>query len=180
LIINGDAEAAAGSPDGNPVATPSWTVGGEATALQYGASGGYPQATDPGPANRGNNLFAGGANDATSTLTQTISLAAYAAAIDAGHVTFTLSAYLGGFEGQEDNAVLSVSFQNGTTEVGTGHVGPVTAADRGSVTGLLARTATGAVPAGTRSAVVTLTATRLEGTANDGYADNLSLALTGI
>jgi hypothetical protein len=164
LIINGDAEAAAGSPDGNPVATPSWTVGGEATALQYGASGGYPQATDPGPANRGNNLFAGGANDATSTLTQTISL----------------SAYLGGFEGQEDNAVLSVSFQNGTTEVGTGHVGPVTAADRGSVTGLLARTATGAVPAGTRSAVVTLTATRLEGTANDGYADNLSLALTGI
>jgi hypothetical protein len=181
LIVNGDAEAAVGSTDGSPVATPGWTITAEATAIQYGASGGYPASTDPGPANRGHNFFAGGQSDEVSTLTQTISLDAYTSAI-AGHgVTFALSAYLGGYSSQEDNAVLSLSFRNaGGAEVGTASIGPVTATERADNTGLLPKSATGTVPAAARSVIVTLTMTRLEGTANDGYADNLSLVLTGI
>jgi len=180
LIVNGDAEQGVGSADGSPVTTPGWTVTGEATALQYGVSG-YPATTDPGPTNRGLNLFVGGASDALSTLAQTISLASYATRIDAGQVTFALQGYLGGFESQDDNAALTVSFRNASgTELATATIGPVTSADRSATTGLLFRSTSGSLPVGVRSAVVTLTLTRLEGTANDGYADNLSLVLTGI
>ena len=81
LILNGDAEAALGSIDGQPVATPSWTMHAvSATAMQYGQSG-YPEITDPGPTPRGMNLFIGGANDATSTLSQTIDVSTFATGI---------------------------------------------------------------------------------------------------
>jgi hypothetical protein len=181
LIVNGDAEAAVGSTDGQPVATPGWTITGNATAITWGASGGYPITTDPGPSDRGKNFLAGGPSDELSTLSQTISLASYGNAFAGGSVTFALSAYLGGFSSQEDNAVLALSFRNaGGAEISTTSIGPVTAAERVDATGLLLRKTTGAVPPAARSVVVTLTMTRLEGSANDGYADNLSLVLTGI
>ncbi len=184
LIVNGDAEEGVGSSDGSPVPVPGWTVTGEATAVQYGvvtSGGAYPAATDPGPVNRGLNFFSGGQNDTTSTLAQTISLASYATGIDAGAVTFALQGYLGGFSTQDDNAVLSVSFKNASgTELAAATIGPVTEPDRSGLTGLLLRSTTGSVPVGSRSVVVTVTMTRLQGTYNDGYADNLSLVLTGI
>jgi hypothetical protein len=184
LIVNGDAEEGVGSSDPSPVPIPGWTVTAEATAIQYGAVtsvGAYPAATDPGPANRGLNFFSGGQNDTTSTLTQTVSLASYATGIDAGAVTFALQGYLGGWTTQGDYAVLSVSFQNASgTELAAATIGPVTESDRNGGTGLLLRSTTGSVPPGSRSVVVTVTMTRLDGTNNDGYADNLSLVLTGI
>lgn len=180
LIVNGDAESGTGSTDAAPVATPGWTSTGEATALQYGA-GAYPQPTDPGPTDRGVNLFIGGQDDATSSLTQTIDLTADAASIDAGVVTYALSGWLGGYSSQEDYATLTVTFQDGTlTALGTGTIGPVTAEDRANITGLFQRGTTGNVPAGTRSALVVLAMVREAGTANDGYADNLSLTLCGL
>jgi hypothetical protein len=180
LIVNGDAESGTGSTDATPVTTPGWTSAGEATALEYG-SGGYPALTDPGPTDRGVNLFIGGYMDAMSSLTQTIDLSADAAQIDASAVTYALSGWLGGYAGQEDYATLTVTFQDGTgTALGTGTIGPVTAEDRSDVTGLLARSTTGSVPAGTRSALVVLAMVREEGTANDGYADDLSLTLCGL
>jgi hypothetical protein len=45
------------------------------------------------------------------------------------------------------------------------------------VTALQPRTTTAIVPVGTRSIVVTLTATRTSGTYNDGYLDNVALTL---
>ena len=53
----------------------------------------------------------------------------------------------------------------------------MTNTDRNSVTSLIARSAAGAVPAGTRSASVRIEATRDEGSYNDGYIDNVSLVL---
>ncbi len=180
LIVNGDAESGTGSTNAAPVATPGWTSTGEATALVYG-SGGYPALTDPGPADRGVNLFIGGYNDATSSLTQTIDLTADAASIDAAGVTYALSGWLGGYSTQEDYATLTVTFQDGTLNaLGTGTIGPVTAEDRADATGLLLRGTTGSVPVGTRSALVVLAMVREAGTANDGYADNLSLTLCGL
>jgi hypothetical protein len=178
LLVNGDAEAAAGSTNGQPVATPGWTVTGEATALQYGVEG-YPAATDPGPTNRGANLFIGGYQDGVSTLTQTVDVSSFATAIDTGAVTATLSGYFGGYASQDDNAVLTATFENPSGQslglmLGTA---AVTAADRGDATGLLARSQQGMVPVGTRQVVVVLTMTRTEGHANDGYADNLSFTL---
>jgi hypothetical protein len=181
--VNGDAESGTGSSDGSVVVSsiPGWTTTGEANVVQYGASGGYPASTDPGPSDRATNFFAGGPNDATSTFTQTIDLSAYATQIDSGAIGYLLSAYLGGYSTQDDNASLAITFfgaGDAGTALGTGSIGPVLAADRGSVTGLFSRTGTGSVPVGTRSVQVVLTMTRVEGTANDGYADDLSLRLT--
>src|SRR5207249_4211131 len=56
-------------------------------------------------------------------------------------------------------------------------IGPVTASQRNGRSTLLPRAAKGNVPRGTRSIVVTITATRESGVYNDGYADNISLML---
>jgi hypothetical protein len=179
LIVNGNAEAAIGSADGSPVATPGWTSTGEATAIQYGASG-WLALTDPGPDDRGLNNFTGGWSDATSSLTQTATVSQFSSTIDANQVTYVLSGWLGGYSSQDDNATLTVTFQNAAgAALGTGSIGPVTSSDRGGVTGLLQRSSTGAVPAGTRTVSVVLSLVRVEGTANDGYADNLSLVFSG-
>jgi hypothetical protein len=182
LIVNGNAEAAVGSTNGTAVATPGWIVTGDATALKYGASGGYPIATDPGPADRATNLFAGGNNDATSSMTQSISLASYAAKIDTSSVAFTLSGYLGGYLSQGDGVVVTATFHASTDGTGAPlgtatSIGPVTAAERQNITGLLQRGAPGNVPVGARSVTISVTMTRVEGSANDGYADDLSFVL---
>jgi hypothetical protein len=180
LIVNGDAEAAIGSPDGTPVPTSGWTSVGEATAIQYGASE-YPALTDPGPSDRGLNFFAGGQSDPTSSLAQTINVSQYASSIDTGHVTYALSGWLGGWEDQGDSATLTVTFQDATGRaLAAGSIGPVTEADRADVTGLSQRSSNGAVPSGTRTVSVVLSMIRTDGTANDGYADNLSLLFTEI
>jgi hypothetical protein len=182
LIVNGNAEAGPGSPDGTTLPVPNapgWTLTGNFTVVQYNAPGGFPLSTDPGPPARGSNYFAGG-NNASSSAAQTINVAAGAATIDGGTATYSLSGWLGGFSSQDDNAALTVTFRNaGATAIGSATIGPVTAADRGSATGMLLRTATGAVPVGTRTIDVVLQLTRVSGTYNDGYADELSLVLAG-
>jgi hypothetical protein len=179
LIVNGNAEAAIGSADGSPVATPGWTSAGEATAIQYGASG-WLALTDPGPSDRGLNNFTGGWTDATSSLTQTVTVSQFSSTLDANQVTYVLSGWLGGYSSQDDSATLTATFQNAAgVALGTGSIGPVLASDRAGVTGLLFRSSAGAVPSGTRTVLVVLSLNRTEGTANDGYADNLSLAFSG-
>lgn len=177
-IVNGDAESGPGSNTGDIVAVPGWTATGQLTAVQYGASSGYPTASDPGPANRGLNFFSGGPNSSLSTGTQVIDVSNISSNINLGLVTYTLSGYLGGYSSQADNAVLTASFQNGGTILGNSAIGPVTPADRQQQTGLLLRSATGTLPTGTTSINFTLALTRLEGSANDGYADNLSFLVS--
>ena len=58
-------------------------------------------------------------------------------------------------------------------------IGNFVAANRNNRTGLLGADFNGLVPVGTRSALVELLMTRAAGTNNDGYADNLSLILSG-
>jgi len=177
LIVNGNAEAAPGSPSGDVVAVPGFTTTGNFTVVPYD-TGGFPASTDPGPADKGKNFFAGGPNNASSTASQVISLLPEAGVISAGNAGFTLSAFLGGFDGQDDNAVLSLNFLGaGGATLGTATLGPVLSSDRGGATGFLFRTTSGFVPAGAQSANVTLQMTRLQGSYNDGYADDLSLVL---
>jgi hypothetical protein len=179
LIVNGNAEAAIGSADGTPVATPGWTTTGEATAAQYGVSG-WPGSADPGPTDRGLNLFSGGPSDATSTLTQTINVAQFSSAIDSRRVTYLLSGWLGGWQSQDDNATLTVTFQSASgVALGTGSIGPVMGSDRAYATGLIQQSSSGSVPSGTRTVLVVLSLVRISGSANDGYADDLSLVFGG-
>ena len=180
IIKNPGAEAGTGSSDGSKVPVPNWTVkkSGTFTAVKYGASGGFPAATDPGPKNRGHNFFAGGTGQSsTQSGTQTDSLSAYAGVIAAG-ATYTLQGWLGGFADQTDHATLTVTWENaGGTALGTAVIGPVTPAARHDATGLLHRSVTGTVPAGTATALVTLKMVRVDGGYNDGYADSLSLTI---
>ena len=87
LIVNGNAEAGAGSSDGSIVPVPGWTTKGNFTVVQYGASGGFPDASSAGPGDRGLNFFAGGPGSTSSSATQTIDLSSYETAIDTGNQT---------------------------------------------------------------------------------------------
>ena len=179
LIKNPGAESAPGSGNGSTVAVPDWTVpsGGTFTAVKYGASGGFPTASDPGPQSRGANFFAGGPGSAVARADQTISLKSYAGTIAAG-ASFTLAAWLGGYKAQDDNTTVTIAWEkNSGAFLGAVMIGPVSAADRHDKTGLLHELTTGTVPHGTQRAVVNVEMSRNEGSYNDGYADNLSLTV---
>lgn len=179
LVVNGDAES---GPGGAPEPTHSvvgWTVKEGAPALiGYDVGQGYPTASDPGPPQRGSRFFGGG-NSPRTALAQDIELPERDA-IDAGRVRFALTGWLGGYATQEDGVRLSVEFRDGKgTPVALAVLGPVTAEERESETGLVKRTAKAAVPGGARTARVLLVLTRSgSGPSNDGYADGISLTLT--
>lgn len=125
--------------------------------------------------------FMGGVDETTSA-SQSVDLSAGATEIDAGGVSATLSGYLGGNGGYEDNMVVIGVFESGTAQpLGVLTIGPVTAADRNNKSVLLQRSTTATVPVGTRSVLLTMTATKDSSSHyyNEAAADELSLTLTG-
>jgi hypothetical protein len=189
LVVNGDAESGTGSSDSAttaPVPIPGWTTTANLTEHTYDAAGSqnFPDANASAAIAGGSQFFAGGpangAGNSVETATQTVDLSADAAEIDGGAVAATLSADLGGFATQEDQAGVIATFLgiDGQQLGAVLSIGPVTAEDRNSVTSLLPRTGTSSVPPGTRAVRVTITATKFAGSYNDAYADNISLVLT--
>jgi hypothetical protein len=182
LIADPGAEQAKPDSDGGTVPVPGWksNKGSMFTAVAYGAAGGFPSQQSPGPAKRGKNFFAGGPGGSTSGASQIDSLTKYEKLISSGKAKFKLAAYLGGYSSQGDYATLTVTWLTAKGAV-LGHttIGPVTPAQRKDVTGLLSRSASGKVPAAARKADVTLHMVREDGEYVDGYADNLSLTITG-
>ncbi|RFP21532.1 hypothetical protein D0T25_09725 [Duganella sp. BJB488] len=169
LIANGNAET------GN---TTGWNTTSAFTVVQYGASGGFPFPADPGPSDRGTYFFAGGDSNAKSTATQTIDLSSLSAAINTGASRYDLSAWLGGYSSQNDNAKLTATFfGSGGAVLSSASLGPVSNSERGNQTGLLLRDTQGYIPVGALNVGITLTMTREAGSYNDGYADNLSFAV---
>ena len=167
LIANGNAE--------NGIA--GWNTTPQFEVVKYGAAGGFPFPADPGPADRGTYFFGGG-YAALSTASQTIDLSSLAAAINTGASRYDLSAWLGGYESQNDNARLTATFYGaGGAALSSASVGPVSNSDRGNQTGLLLRDTQGYIPVGTLNVGITLDLTRNAGSYNDGYADNLSFAV---
>lgn len=148
------------------------------TLMRYGAPEGYPTANDPGPADRGQNFFAGGSQGQVSVMTQTVSLDTLRDAIDAGQVAFALSGWLGGFSNQNDRMELKATFHDANQQsLGEASLAAVTNVDRDNKTGTWFRATTGKLPAGTRKVLLELRAICETGI-NDGYADNLSFVLT--
>jgi hypothetical protein len=181
LIVNGDAEAAPGT-DGSSVApsVPGWTRTGDLTAVAYdtAGSGNYPTPNDPGPGDRGRNFFAGGPRADHSGAVQTIDVPDMGPVLDGGRVSYTFSAWLGGYSGQDDQVQLTAQFLGAdSTVLATVSLPIVIDSDRAGRTALLLRTASGSVPARTRRIRVDMEMIRKAGTANDGYADDLSLVL---
>jgi hypothetical protein len=181
LIVNGDAEADQSFSGGGFVDhdVSNWdSETGSFTVVRYTAGGGFPTNSDPGPAIRGNFFFAGGPGGGVlSSGTQIINVADCAADIDANRQPFELSGFFGGFGSQPDIAQLTLTFKNASNaSVGSVTVGPVTATERGNITGLLSRNTNGIIPAGTRTVEAVLSMPP-SGGYNDGYADNLSFIL---
>lgn len=181
LLVNPGAEANIGVSDKAHIVAPAgWTNNGAATAVKYGATGGFPTAQSPGPASRGNNFFAGGPTAGSDDLFQNVNLTSIASSIDAGKITFSLSGFLGGINNQADDASVFVNFHDGSGAfISQVNIGPVSAAQRGNVTSLLFRSLTGTIPEGTRSAQVQIHFDYNAGTYNDAYADNLSFVANG-
>jgi hypothetical protein len=180
LVVNPGAEAGAGAPDASQqLPLPGWTVESTFTAVRYGAPD-FLTAADSTALGGGANFFAGGPGGALSAATQVVDVSGAATEIDAGKVTATLSALLGGFATQTDNATVSATFLNaGGAPGGAIRLPTVNPGDRNSVTALVARSSSAPVPAGTRQVSVRIDAIRNEGSYNDGYIDNVSLTLGG-
>lgn len=151
LILNGDAESDIGSATGGVIGpVTGFTTVGKFTVVKYGVPQ-FPQATSPGPANRGVNFFSGGPDNVASSAHQVINVSSISSSIDSGTTRYYLSGFLGGFSSQGDHAILTATFLNDqNAPIGIGSIGPVLNADRNNITGLLERSTNGSVPIGTR------------------------------
>jgi hypothetical protein len=144
----------------------------------YGASGFPTAAEGPQPPASPGSAFFGGGDDASATMTQTVSVSSQSSYIASGDEPYDLSGWLGGYASQGDHVGLVATFLNSSgVSLGTATLAPVTPAQRDDQTELLPESATGTVPAGTVSVQFTLTFTRDAGTYNDGYADDIGLTL---
>jgi uncharacterized protein (TIGR03437 family) len=181
VIVNGNAESCVQQTSDMDFSTdmPGWVRTAEFTADVYGGSDADLTLTSPAPPDAGKLYFYGGSSNPASMGYQDIDISQGATQIDAGGVTYALSAWIGGYSSQNDNTVLTVQFLNWSgTVLGTATLGPVLSADRNGVSALQQRMANGTVPTGTRMVHVQMQMTRTDGSDNDGMADSLSLILT--
>lgn len=183
LIVNGNAEAPAVADvtriNGDAVDVPGWSRTGRFTIDSYTESNADLDNSSPGPPDRGSFYFYGGSSNPLSSAFQDIDVSSASTLIDSGTVQYALSAWIGGYSSQEDNAALTVQFRSWSgTVLGSVTLGPINATDRNNVSSLLQRSQSGGVPSGTRVIRVSLTITRVDGSDNDGMADSLSLVLS--
>lgn len=177
LLLNGSAETSTCSPGGWEETTlPGWQITSADPVIDcYGMPNG-PTTSTPGSPTRGIAYFQGGSRG-SSQMTQTVDVSSAAAAIDGGTVSSTLSGWLGGINTYDDAAKVTATYLNASgTTLGTSVIGPVLAADRNNTTGMVQKTANGALPSGTRSIRVAVDFS-MTGTQNDGIADDLALTL---
>jgi hypothetical protein len=181
LLENGNAELGPAVINDSTVvrSIPGWVRTGDFTAVRYGSPGGFPGTLISKQVRGGKNFFAGGPSNPGSGASQVVSVAKEATQFGAGRLSATLAGDLGGFSSQRDSLAVTATFLGASGEqLGVIRLEPVTPAERKGETTLLARSATTALPAGTRSIQVTLRAVRTDGAYNDGYADNLRLFLS--
>jgi hypothetical protein len=184
IIKDGGAESAKQADLAGVTVVPvaQWTPfpGTGFTAVKYGSPE-FITKTGPGPKGRGKNFFSGGEVGPTPAgATQVDSLTPYLSIIKAGKARFTVSGWFGGFADQRDYTTLTVVWKNaaGVTVGSPKAIGDVTPGQRKDLTGLLARSAKGSVPAAATQVQLTLKMVRLDGGYDDGYADNLGLVIT--
>src|ERR1700716_340680 len=119
LIVNGGAEAGTGSSDSStsaPVPIPGWAPTTNFTEHTYDPAGSqaFPDVNASASIGGGRQFFAGGpANgngNTVETATQDVDVSIAATEIDTGGVSAMLSADLGGFASQDDQAKATATF----------------------------------------------------------------------
>jgi uncharacterized protein (TIGR03437 family) len=144
LIVNGGAEAGASAPPQSVTAyIPNWPTNQGASVCPYGGTG-WIQTSDPGPADRGVNLFCG-ASGGGSGIYQDIDVSPAASLIDSGQVTYGVSAWLGGLGGVGPTLTYLFYDWSGKQLAGTAQLGPGTSSG-----GIVETSHSGTVPPGTR------------------------------
>lgn len=128
------------------------------------------------PSNRGLCYFVG-MFSVTTTMSQTIDLVVYRSAIDSGNVSLNLSAWLGGYNDQDDSATVSVDLFNRFFQpIGNrSSIGPVYASDRQNVTSMAFRQYSSMIPVSTRYLTTIVKLVRFATADNDGNADNIAV-----
>lgn len=181
LLVNGDAEADTRTEEGYPV--PGWNADTNLAVWKYGDYK-MPTKDDPGPSERGKFFFVCPSSHSQCRAFQVVDFSTASKLVDAGKVTFTLSGWLGGDTGYPDYADATVTFNDASNQaIGSAtRIGPVTQQDRGGQRGLWQRSITAAVPAGARSAQISLFFHKLGPVTDnlDAYADNLVFQLDAI
>jgi uncharacterized protein (TIGR03437 family) len=146
---------------------PGWSTASGVSAAPYGGKG-WIQVTDPGPADRGVNLFCSGPTG-TSIMYQDLDVSPAASMIDAGQVTYLVSAWLGGIAGVPSPTLVYTFFDwSGNQLAATAQLGP----NKG-VTGLSQIPASGTLPSGTRRVHIALNFPR-----SLSFADDIAFTLT--
>ncbi|NBZ88070.1 calcium-binding protein [Stagnihabitans tardus] len=184
LVVNGDAETGPVAQNfGTNVAPAGWTTSGTFTGVAYAA--GTSNDLNPTTAaalQAGSAYFSGGTSAALSVARQTVSIATYAARVDAGQLSLDLAAQLGGFASQDDHASVVANYlaADGVTVLGSVTLTGPLSAGRGAVSTLVDLEQISAIAVGTRSIEFVVTMERTAGSYNDGYADNISAHLVGL
>jgi uncharacterized protein (TIGR03437 family) len=152
LVLNGGAEAGPSAPNSSTALyVPSWSTTDGASVCPYGGTG-WVQTSDPGPSGRGVSLFCGGPGN--TSMYQDIDVSAAATLIDAGQVTYQVSAWLGGTSGSTSPTLTYLFFDWSATQLApTAQLGPTTH----SGIGLVEMSHSGALPSGTRRVRITVT-----------------------
>jgi hypothetical protein len=95
LVVNGGAELGPNTPVTSTAPyIPGWSTTSRPSVAPYGGSTGIA-VSDPGPSDRGTNLFCGSPGSDQGTMYQDIDVSAAATLIDAGQVKYQVSAWLG-------------------------------------------------------------------------------------
>ncbi|MBD8900296.1 alkaline phosphatase family protein [Rhodanobacter sp. DHG33] len=177
LLVNGSGESGTCTADWSAVNTvPGWTVTQGSPSTVCYSIGSF---STPGNASGGNAFIADGPYG-DSALRQNVDVSSAAGAIDGGTITYSLSGWLGGYTTYNGQAVVTATFldANGKPLGTPAQLAGANASARGDKTGFLAKSATGNVPAGTRTISVLLQFNDTSASYNIGYADNLSLTLS--
>jgi hypothetical protein len=185
LVANGDGEAGAGATDSISFACPpAWTCSsgpnpGGTTAVRYGTPG-FPDLAESERIGGGLNFIAGGPDQPTSGMSQSIDLGGAIPEIDAGQAQFTLSACLGGNGAEADAATVTAGFYGDAGLLGQPPALSVTRSDRNDTTKLVLRASSGPVPPGARQVLLDIQFAWDTPPYNDGYVDNLTLTMSGL
>jgi uncharacterized protein (TIGR03437 family) len=187
LLANGDAETDPQIPGAAPDAylkpVPGWSTDSDISIARYGEYK-EPAKTDHIPTDAGKFFF----NCATSRLQcrafQSVDFSSASKLVDGGRVSYSVSAWLGGYSAYPDTADVVLMFYDGTNKVvGSGvYTGPVTQDNRNGLMGLWPKQSSGIVPTGARRAEITLRFHKL-GPVTDNltaYADSITFQLDSI
>jgi uncharacterized protein (TIGR03437 family) len=168
LISNPGGEIGPGVP--SPTVAPyipGWSTSYGASVSTYGGTG-WIGLTDPGPPDRGVNVFHGG--EPGADMYQDLDVSAAAASIDANKVTYLVSAWFGGVSGVPTPTLTYLFFDwSGKQLAATAQLGPVTHFG----TSLVVTSNSAALPPGTRRIHIDVAFP-----SGNALADNISFTLS--